>query len=134
MKMSMNRCLALAVPVSLILIVSGCGSNPSSGEEYSAIGGTMSKVLEAPFLRVLAVTKTSMSKLGLKPMELERDGFRATIAGEIIEGMLSQTHEMRVFLKRESDTATMVELRIRGRGDEKSLKTLLDEIEKGIRD
>lgn len=134
MKMSMNRCLALAVPVSLILVVSGCRSDPSSGEEYSAIGGTMSKVLEAPFLRVLAVTKTSMSKLGLKPMELERDGFRATIAGEIIEGMLSQTHEMRVFLKRESDTATLVQLRIRGRRDEKSLKTLLDEIEKGIRD
>jgi hypothetical protein len=94
----------------------------------------MSKVLEAPFIRVLVVTKASMSKLGLKPMELERDGFRATIAGEIIEGMLSQTHEMRVFLKRESDTATMVELRIRGRRDEKSLKVLLDEIEKGLRD
>jgi len=134
MKIRMNRCLALAVPVSLILVASGCRSNPSSGEKYSAIGGTMSKVLEAPFIRVLVVTKASMSKLGLKPMELERDGFRATIAGEIIEGMLSQTHEMRVFLKRESDTATMVELRIRGRRDEKSLKTLLDEIEKGLRD
>ena len=134
MNITMNRCLALAVPVSLILVASGCRSNPSSGEKYSAIGGTMSKVLEAPFIRVLVVTKASMSKLGLKPMELERDGFRATIAGEIIEGMLSQTHEMRVFLKRESDTATMVELRIRGRRDEKSLKTLLDEIEKGLRD
>jgi hypothetical protein len=121
------RCLLVS---ALIVAALGCKSANKPGEEqYSGLGGTLSKVLEAPFPETCAATMAGMGNLGLSPKEWERDGFRAMIVGETVMGQVSQSQEVRVWVTRTSETTTKIEMRIVGRRDENRLQQILAEIE-----
>lgn len=125
-----RRLLAL---FALALLASGLGCASSAplapGETDYAVGsGVLSVVEEAPYERTVSAARKGMEKLSLRPFERKKDGFETLLLGETVMGEIAQSHEVRVRVLRQSETATRLEIRIVGRRDEDRLRAIHESI------
>jgi hypothetical protein len=123
--------IAVACLVPLIHL-SGCSSPTPGGGSYSSLGGTLEVVETASYDQTMTATMSAMEELSLRPHVNDRDGFRTFIVGASDFGVLSQTHEVRVWVTKVDDASTRVEMRIMGRRDEERLLVIKGEIEKKL--
>jgi hypothetical protein len=114
-------------------VACGCSSLEPGQSRYSGfLAATLTAVEAAPYDNVVKATSQAMKGLELKPMEREGDAFRTLFVGETVMGQLPQTHEVRVWVTRLSESTTQVEIRIVGRRDESRLRAIHDEIRKRL--
>jgi len=109
----------------------GCALNPGD-VHYAGVRGTLTAVETASYKKVLQSVSSAMADLQLKPLEREQDGFRALIVGESNFGVLAQTHEIRVSVKRLTDSTTEIKYHIVGRRDQSRLRAIHSEVRKRL--
>ena len=125
----MRRSL-LALGFMPVVFCSGCHAFMKVGDSrYAPLGGTLRSLEAAPYEAVVNASYTAMKQLELRPDQRERDGFRAVLVGETNLGRLSQTHEIRVWIKKQPEY-TEVTMRISGRRDPSRLRAILAEVRK----
>ena len=73
---------------------------------------------------------TAMANLVLEPMIWESDTFSSLIVGKTVDGVLNETREVRVKLKRLSESTTEVSIWIVFTRDQNKLQQIHDEIRK----
>jgi hypothetical protein len=126
--------MRLPLPVlcaSLLVLSAGCRATLKVGDShYAPVDGMLISVEAAPYDAVVKASFKAMQVLELRPDQRERDEFRTILVGESNFGRLPQTHEIRVWIKRQSEGATELKLRIVGRRDEDRLRAILAEVEK----
>ena len=116
-----------------VACMSGCVGTPEVGKStYYPGRGTLVATVAAPLGRAMGAANTSMEKLFLRPMIVDRDGFSARIDGSANFGAVDQSHEIRVHLNSVDASKTRIEFHILGRRDEGKLRQLLAEIEKEL--
>jgi hypothetical protein len=123
--------LATAVLAHLTHLT-GCSSPVQGGGSYSSLKGTLEVVEAASYDETMKATMSAMEDMSLRPHINDRDGFRTFIVGASDFGVLSQTHEVRVWVTRIDDSSTRIEMRIFGRRDEDKLTVIKNEIEKRL--
>jgi hypothetical protein len=126
----MNQLPAILTLSFLVALAASCSSGAvkPGTMTYSTLDGMLTSVEVAPYKRVIRATTEAMRRLELRPMERDRDGFRTLIVGETVFGRLSQSHELRVWITRLTESTTRIELRILGRRDEQRLRQIHGEI------
>ena len=123
-----RRALAvLTLALLAALLAPGCASSPplAPGEtDYASGSGVLTAVEKASYEATASAAKKGMESLRLKPFERKKDGFETLILGETVMGEIGQSHEVRVRVLRESETATRLEIRVVGRRDEDRLRAI----------
>lgn len=114
-----------------LFLQAGCASKPGD-VHYAFIAGTLTAVEGASYKKVLQSVNKAMASLQLRPLEREQDGFRALIVGESNFGVLPQSHEIRVWVKRVTDSTTQIKYRIIGRRDQSRLRAIHSEVQKQL--
>jgi hypothetical protein len=94
--------------------------------------GTLEVVETASYDETMKATMSAMEEMSLRPHINDRDGFQTFIVGASDFGVLSQTHEVRVWVTRIDESSTRIEMRIFGRRDEDKLIVIKNEIEKRL--
>lgn len=127
----MKHRILTTLAMTLIALGLGCASSPplAPGESDYAVGsGVLTVVEEASYERTVGAAKKGMEKLSLRPFERKKDGFETLLLGETVMGEIAQSHEVRVRVLRQSETATRLEIRIVGRRDEDRLRAIHESI------
>lgn len=119
--------------LSLVVLCAGCRASLKVGDtHYAPVDGMLISVESAPYDDVVKASFEAMKGLDLKPDQRERDEFRTIIVGESNFGRFPQTHEIRVWIKRQAEGSTELKMRILGRRDEDRLRAILGEVQKRL--
>jgi len=124
-----NAILAVAV-LAAASALSSCrslvGARLEPGES-AYVGGELTALEKAPFVKVVPATKNAMTRLGLNPILADHDGHHARYLGTSSNGK-----DVYVNLERKSDVTTRIGIRILFTRDAARVRQILDEIRKRV--